>query len=129
MAGVSATPSESPTATPVATPTPEPTPTPTPVPTTEPEPTPTPIDVGELVEYYIVKADKYYNDMGYSSNHYDYTDEEKYMLAQVIDAEARGESTEGKIAVGNVVMNRVLVPQLPRQHHQGSLDACRTVRL
>jgi spore germination cell wall hydrolase CwlJ-like protein len=113
VAGESVTSSESPTATPAATPTPEPTPTPTPVPTTEPEPTPTPIDVGELVEYYIVKADKYYNDMGYSSNHYDYTDEEKYMLAQVIQKEAGGESTEGKIAVGNTVMNRVLCRSFP----------------
>jgi hypothetical protein len=31
----------------------------------------------------------------------------------VIDAEARGESMEGKIAVGNVVMNRVLAPGFP----------------
>jgi N-acetylmuramoyl-L-alanine amidase len=105
--GALATPAESPTATPV------PTESPTPVPTTAPEPTPKPIDMDKLVKYYIVDADKYYNDMGYSNNHYDYTDEEKYMLAQVIDAEARGESTEGKIAVGNVVMNRVLCRSFP----------------
>jgi hypothetical protein len=60
-----------------------------------------------------VDDDDYYNDMGYSSNHYDYTDNEAYMLAQIIDAEARGESTEGKIAVGNVVMNRVLCRSFP----------------
>lgn len=94
-------------------PTPEPTPSPTPVPTTPPEPTPKPVDLNKLVKFFVVEADKYYNEMGYSNNHYDYTEEEKYMLAQVIDAEARGESMEGKIAVGNVVLNRVLCRSFP----------------
>ena len=34
-------------------------------------------------------------------------DEETYLLAQIISAEAKGEPYEGMIAVGNVVMNRV----------------------
>ena len=110
-----ATPASTPEPTPTQepTPTPEPTPSPTPVPTTPPEPTPKPVDLNKLVKFFVVEADKYYNEMGYSNNHYDYTDEEKYMLAQVIDAEARGESMEGKIAVGNVVMNRVLCRSFP----------------
>jgi hypothetical protein len=67
------------------------------------------VDLDALVaKVFEVKADKYYTDYGFSSNTYDYTDEDLYMLAQVISAEARGESFKGKIAVGNVVMNRVL---------------------
>jgi hypothetical protein len=77
------------------------------VPTTKPEPTPKPIDLNKLVEYYKVDADKYYNDYGYSSNHYEYTEDDVYMLAQVITRESGHETTEGKLAVGNVIMNRV----------------------
>jgi spore germination cell wall hydrolase CwlJ-like protein len=113
LPGVLMTPSEEPTEEPTATPTIEPTEEPTPVPTTAPDKTATPVDMNKLAKYYIVEADKYYNDMGYSSNHYEYTEEEYYMLAQVIDAEARGESYEGKVAVGNVVMNRVLCRSFP----------------
>lgn len=36
-----------------------------------------------------------------------YDDEELYWLSRIISAEARGESLEGKLAVGNVVLNRV----------------------
>jgi len=85
-----------------------PTPSPTPVPTTVAEPTDNPIDMEELLEFFVVDADKYYNEFGYSNNHYNYTEDDVYMLAQVIYGEARGESRDGKIAVGNVVMNRVL---------------------
>ncbi len=95
-----------PTPTPTPVPTPELTPTPTPTPT--PEPTPPPVDWDKLVDFYMVEADTYYNDMGYSSNYYEYTENDVYLLAQLIYGEARGESTKGKIAVGNVVMNRVL---------------------
>jgi len=45
----------------------------------------------------------------YSSNTYSYTQAEFEALAKTIDAEARGESLTGKIAVGNVIMNRVFV--------------------
>ncbi len=98
----------------LGSPTPEPTPNPTPeltpapTPTLTPEPTPPPVDWDELVDFYMVEADTYYNDMGYSSNYYEYTENDLYLLAQLIYGEARGESTKGKIAVGNVVMNRVL---------------------
>lgn len=40
-------------------------------------------------------------------------DEETYLLAQIITAEAKGESYEGMIAVGNVVMNRVKHSEFP----------------
>jgi spore germination cell wall hydrolase CwlJ-like protein len=82
-------------------------PEPTAVPTTEPEPTPKPPNLNELVNYYKVDADKYYNESHYSSNHYEYTEDDVYMLAQVITREAGHEPTEGKLAVGNVIMNRV----------------------
>ena len=42
-----------------------------------------------------------------------YRDDEVYWLARIISAEARGESMEGKIAVGNVVLNRVRSPLFP----------------
>ncbi len=93
---------------PTSTPTPTPKPTPTPAPTPTPTPTPTPIDFDALINFYKLEADQYYNDCGYSTNRYEYTDDELNMLAQLIYGEARGESLKGKIAVGNVVMNRVL---------------------
>lgn len=86
----------------------EPTLSPTLEPTLSPSPTPTPVNFDELVVFYQLEADLYYNDVGYSSNSYEYTEDDLYMLAQLIYGEARGESTKGKIAVGNVVMNRVL---------------------
>jgi N-acetylmuramoyl-L-alanine amidase len=42
-----------------------------------------------------------------------YTDEELYWLSRIISAESRGESLEGKIAVGTVVLNRVASSQFP----------------
>jgi len=45
----------------------------------------------------------------YSTNSYSYTQAEFEALAKTIDSEARGESLKGKIAVGNVIMNRVFV--------------------
>ena len=86
----------------------EPEPESTPVPTTKPEPTPPPVKVDDLIDFFIVKADAYYNKMGYSSNTYKYSNEEFLMLARIIDGEARGESFKGKVAVGNVILNRVL---------------------
>ncbi len=93
---------------PTIAPTVEPTEEPTPIATTNPDPTPPPVRIEDCVKDFIVEADKYYNDMGYSSNHYEYTEDDVYMLAQIITSEARGESRTGMIAVGNVVMNRVL---------------------
>ncbi len=107
-ADVSTEPSVSPSEVPTEAPTTEPTEAPTPIPTTEPDPTPPPITAESCVDFYVVEADAYYNKMGYSNNHYEYTQDDVYMLAQIIQSEAGGESTEGMIAVGNVVMNRVL---------------------
>ena len=42
-----------------------------------------------------------------------YNEEDLYWLSRVISAEARGESLEGQIAVGNVVLNRVASSQFP----------------
>lgn len=74
----------------------------------QPTPSPTPLDFDELIDFYMLEEDRYYGEEGFSSNHYAYTEDELYMLAQVITGEARGESKKGKIAVANVVMNRVL---------------------
>ncbi|HVI40348.1 MAG TPA: cell wall hydrolase, partial [Anaerovoracaceae bacterium] len=76
-------------------------------------PPPMPPDLDELTGFYMADAERYYSGCGYSSNRYEYTDQELYMLAQLISGEARGESSRGKIAVGNVVMNRVLSPGYP----------------
>lgn len=45
--------------------------------------------------------------------HVPYTDEEFELLARVINAEAYSEPFDGKVAVGNVVINRVLHPKFP----------------
>ena len=42
-----------------------------------------------------------------------YADDAVYWLARIINAEAGGESMQGKIAVGNVVLNRVRSNQFP----------------
>lgn len=39
--------------------------------------------------------------------------DDSYLLAQIINAEAKGEPYNGKVAVGNVVMNRVNHPDFP----------------
>lgn len=79
-----------------------------PMATTQPDSDLPSISADECIDFFIVEADAYYNDMGYSSNHYDYTENDVYMLAQIIQSEAGGESYKGMVAVGNVVMNRVL---------------------
>lgn len=42
-----------------------------------------------------------------------YTDSDVELLAKVISAEARGESYEGQVAVGAVILNRVAHPSFP----------------
>ena len=69
--------------------------------------------VGELVSKFEVKAQKYYDSYGFSSNRYEYTQADVMMLAIVIHMEARGEPYQCKLAIGNVVMNRVLSPGYP----------------
>jgi len=87
---------------------PEPDVTPEPAATTSPDPTPVPLKVEDFLDYFEVKADAYYSDAGYSNNSYKYTQEEYLMLARIIHGEARGQSFRGQVAVGNVIMNRVL---------------------
>lgn len=66
------------------------------------------VNVNTLVPDFMLKADTYYNKTGFSSNHYEFTEKELNMLAIVIHLEVRGESYQAKLAVGNVIMNRVL---------------------
>lgn len=42
-----------------------------------------------------------------------WSDDDLYWLSHIISAESQGECWEGKIAVGNVVLNRVLSPDFP----------------
>lgn len=42
-----------------------------------------------------------------------YSDEEMDILAHIINAEAKGESFEGKVAVGNIILNRVKSSEFP----------------
>ena len=46
-----------------------------------------------------------------------YTDQDLHWLSRIIFAEARGESFEGMVAVGSVVMNRVDHPSYPSSIH------------
>jgi len=70
-------------------------------------------NLSDMISLFQVKADKYYDDMGFSSDHYAYTESELTMLATVIHMEVRGESYTAMLAVGDVVMNRVLSPGYP----------------
>jgi hypothetical protein len=106
-------PTKTPKPDPTKTPKPDPTKTPKPDPTKTPAPNPTATpapktDMDKLVDFFVVENGPYYEEGVYSSNHYDYTAGEFDILAKIIQREAGGESTSGKIAVGNVVINRVL---------------------
>jgi N-acetylmuramoyl-L-alanine amidase len=50
---------------------------------------------------------------GTTSNNTGYSDSDVELLAKVISAEARGESYEGQVAVGAVILNRVNHPSFP----------------
>lgn len=67
----------------------------------------------EMVSSFKADSYKYYSDAGFSTNHYKYTQSEVKMLAIVIHMEARGEPYTCKLAIGNVIMNRVLSPGYP----------------
>ena len=101
----SSSPSEEPSVSPSESPSPSPSPSPSKTTTTKSKP----VDLDAVVtKFFEVKADQYYNDMGFSSNTYNYTEADIYTLAQLIYLEAEGESYKGKLAVANVVMNRVI---------------------
>ena len=51
--------------------------------------------------------------LGLSDSASGYSNEEVNLLAKVISAEARGESYEGQVAVGAVILNRVAHPSFP----------------
>lgn len=67
----------------------------------------------DTIAAFRLPAGNYYDRQGFSANRYAYTEAELMMLAKVIHLEVRGESYEAKLAVGNVVMNRVLSPGYP----------------
>lgn len=50
---------------------------------------------------------------GTSDNGANYSADDVYWLSRIISAESQGEPLEGKIAVGNVVLNRVASPDFP----------------
>lgn len=71
-------------------------------------------DVKWMENYYrveITKADTEMN--GDYALEKDYDDTHIYWLAKIIHSESRGESMTGKIAVGNVIMNRVASDEFP----------------
>lgn len=52
-----------------------------------------------------------------------YTEEDLYWLSRIISAESGGESVEGQIAVGNVVLNRVSSPDFPNTIYDVIFDS------
>ena len=52
-----------------------------------------------------------------------YSDDDLYWLSRIISAESRGEPMDGKIAVGNVVLNRVASPDFPNTIYGVIFDA------
>jgi spore germination cell wall hydrolase CwlJ-like protein len=73
-------------------------------------------NLSALVAQFEDRSGNYYDDKGFSSNRYEYTDAELTALATVIHLEARNQPYECMIAVGNVVMNRVLSPGYPGEN-------------
>ena len=57
--------------------------------------------------------DGYLGGAAVTTEHAAHAAEDLYWLARIISAESRGESLEGQIAVGNVVLNRVASPEFP----------------
>ncbi len=57
-----------------------------------------------------------------SSESSTYTEEDMYWLSRIISAESRGEPLEGKIAVGNVVLNRVAHQDFPNTIYEVIFD-------
>jgi len=51
-----------------------------------------------------------------------YTDNDLYWLARIIYAESRGEPFQGKLAVGNVILNRVKSPAFPNSIYDVIFD-------
>jgi len=111
--GPSAAPSVSPEPSASASPSPKPSEKPKEPKKTTKKPKAKAPDIDKLVAAFEVKSKDYYNDKSYSSNHYEYTSKELKMLAIIIYREARNQPYSCQVAVGNVVMNRVLSPGYP----------------
>lgn len=60
-----------------------------------------------------IGKDTFTNDENQNSYIISINEEEKLLLAKLIHAEAEGEPQKGKIAVGAVVVNRILHPDFP----------------
>lgn len=106
------TPSQTPEPTPVSTPEPPPAPTPTPKPTptpvATPKPTPTPVPTPSPTPAPVPTVTPSGTQTGTNID-----DDAIFWLSRIISAESKGESLEGQIAVGNVVLNRVKSPEFP----------------
>ncbi len=63
--------------------------------------------------YYTVKITKSGITVPSNLIHWDYTEDEIFWLARIIEAESSGEPVEGMIAVGNVILNRVNSSEYP----------------
>jgi spore germination cell wall hydrolase CwlJ-like protein len=70
-------------------------------------------NIDTLVIQFEDTSGNYYDKKGFSSNRYEYTDDDLKALATVIYLEARNQPYDCMLAVGNVVMNRVLAPGFP----------------
>lgn len=69
-----------------------------------------------LMFLFVVLAGNNDNNQQNQENFYNYKNfsaEEMEILASIINAEARGESYKGKVAVGSVIINRVYHPSFP----------------
>ena len=76
------------------------------------------IDTGETIEAIREReAQEEYARLNKSKDPYDATEEEIDLLAALVQKEAGGESFEGKIAVVNVVLNRVRSSKFPNNIH------------
>ena len=71
------------------------------------------IDFSWDQEYYCINIDNENINLLPSQIKYDYTNDHIYWLSRIINAESEGETLLGKIAVGNVILNRVKSDEFP----------------
>lgn len=64
-------------------------------------------------QFFTVKIQKSGVTVPQNMIHYDYNEDEIFWMARIIEAESRGEPTEGMVAVGNVILNRVASNDYP----------------
>ena len=74
-------------------------------------------------EYYrYVEINKDGAELGTHNTDYTYTHDEVYWLSRIIHAESQGESMEGKIAVGDVILNRRKSSEFPNTIYEVIFD-------